>query len=284
MIIKKAFSSKKHRSIAKAIMIKRYEKSFDKINPMMDKMIGGGHRYKYGHDEEMENTILEEFGENGREVFWIHLLADRYLDECNAAAAEIVGERFKEIIAKTRPVPYYDKNYEREVLLPDDEARIEAQQQKQAEVKVEDNPFYRAGFQLFKKCLSESMAPLISALREKQLKAVSTFTVFYKKHEDIAPLYLKVLYAIAECYDIPKDKLVSDMERHIKNGMKAVGWVPETNPSPNKERVQTIMKVELGLSGANVKHQEIVTALIADGIPDIPLTEPLENIDPTEFQ
>ncbi|MBD3371687.1 MAG: hypothetical protein GF403_03100, partial [Candidatus Coatesbacteria bacterium] len=105
MEIKEAFVKKKHISIAKAILRDDYNDKYDEINSLMDRKGGVNHRYNHGHNKEMEDMVLEKYGEIGRQVFIIHILADRYLD----SAVEAIQVQLGKIYRGESSVPYYDK-------------------------------------------------------------------------------------------------------------------------------------------------------------------------------
>jgi len=101
-----AFNLTEHMKISEAIL----GNSFKEVHRYMDGSGGFHHRENHGHNKIAEQEIRQKYGEEGVNVFIIHLICDElhktYLQD---KVIPEVKKRYEEIKNGKRRIPYFEK-------------------------------------------------------------------------------------------------------------------------------------------------------------------------------
>lgn len=90
---KTAFKRRDHEAITKDIMEDRFDPiMFQEVHSYIDGRGGFDHRLKHGHNREAEEEIRRKWGEDGVEIFRIHIVADRVYDGRFSAVRDAYNE------------------------------------------------------------------------------------------------------------------------------------------------------------------------------------------------
>jgi len=85
-----AFVAKDHRRITEHIMGDRFDpRLFKLVNDYIDKEKGRDHRERHGHNLEAEKYIKETWGDDGVEIFRIHILSDLLYDDLGPVVSDV---------------------------------------------------------------------------------------------------------------------------------------------------------------------------------------------------
>lgn len=104
VFFKQAFERKDHRTITVYIMGNRFDPDlFDQVHRYIDGKGGAGHREKHGHNENAEQEIQRLWGNDGVEIFKIHIWSDWLYDNLGPA----VESFYTQHASGTLPLPYY---------------------------------------------------------------------------------------------------------------------------------------------------------------------------------
>ena len=77
---------------------------FNHVNEYIDRERGRDHRERHGHNIEAEKYIKETWGDDGVEIFRIHILSDQLHDDLGP----VVNEAYRGLTSGEFSPPYYD--------------------------------------------------------------------------------------------------------------------------------------------------------------------------------
>jgi hypothetical protein len=99
-----AFIAKDHKRITEHIMGGRFnEELFKLVNDYIDKERGRDHRERHGHDQDAEKYIKQTWGDDGVEIFKIHILSDWLYDDLGT----VVNDVYRRLRSGDFEPPYY---------------------------------------------------------------------------------------------------------------------------------------------------------------------------------